>query len=232
MERDPTGSALTAEPLPQVAFRKFGETEWKWFLEKELDQTKDWERYRTDADTKIVGKPDIAVQRLADKLTKMGIVFKKRRNFEKRGGHVEVLAEAVLDEIIFRGVAKIGFNFLAYLKGPDFVLRPEFDPIRNFIRYGTKPPLPPVLASNFAILHADDAFYRQTNGHIIVLDWDRTNTGIVCLLSLFNHQTYHVILCAKYLGVWHPLSGGRHFDVKSMTISEVKGFDRTLYPAW
>jgi hypothetical protein len=66
LERDETGSEAKAEPLPQVAFRKFGESDWKWFLEQELDQTKDWERYRTEAETKIVGKPDTVVQNLAD----------------------------------------------------------------------------------------------------------------------------------------------------------------------
>lgn len=222
-ERDEAGSAITGEPLPQVAFRKFGETEWKWFLEEELDQTKEWERYRTEAETKIVGKPDAIVQRLMDKLIQLGIVFKKRGTFEKHGGQVEVFAEAMLDDIIFRGVAKIALNFLAHLKGVDFVLRSDFDPIRNFVRWGTKPQQPPVVVTKFPILRGDDAFYRQTNGHVIVLDWDKLNTGIVCLISLFNHLTYHVVLCAEYSGLWHPLGGGRHFDVQTMTISEVRG---------
>jgi hypothetical protein len=72
-------------------------------------------------------------------------------------------------------------------------------------------------------LHRDDAIYRQTNGHIIVLDWDKGHEGIVCLVSLFNHLTYHVILCARYSGVWHPLKAGRHFDVENLKISEVRG---------
>jgi len=223
VERDATGTALIGEPLPQLAFRKLGEAEWKWFLEEELDQTKDWERYRTDAETKIVGKPHAVVQRLMDKLIQLGIVFKKRGTFEKHGGQVEVFAESILDHIIFRGVAKIAFNFLAHLKGPEFVLRPDFDPIRNFILGGTKPQLTPVIVTQFPILRGDDQFYRQTTGHVIVLDWDKANVGIVCLISLFNHLTYHVILCADYSGIWHPLSGGRHFDLQTLTISEVRG---------
>lgn len=136
IERDGAGNGTKAEPLPQVAFRKFGESDWKWFLEQELDETKDWERYRTDAETKIVGKPDAVVQRLSDKLIRLGIVFKKRGDFENHGGQVEVFAESILDDIIFRGVAKIAFNFLAYLRGPDFALRSDFDAIRDYIRLG------------------------------------------------------------------------------------------------
>ena len=223
IERNETGTDIKAEPFPQVAFRKFGESDWKWFLEEELAETKDWERFRTDAETKIVGKPDAVVQRLSNKLIRLGIVFKKRGDFEKHGGQVQVFAESILDDIIFRGVAKIAFNFLAHLKGGDFALRSDFDAIRNYVRLGVRPSPLPVVVTKIPILHGDDSLYRQTNGHVIVLDWDKVNQGIVCLLSLFNHLTYHVNLCWQYSGVWHPLGSGRHFDLGTLTISEVRG---------
>lgn len=223
IERDPTGTIVSAAPLPQVAFQKFGEREWKWFLADELEQTKQWERYRTNANTKIVGTPHAVVQQLADKLVAMGVVFKKRGAFEKHGGNVEVFAESILDDIIFRGMAKIAFNFLAYTKGAEFVLRSDFDAIRQYIRFGTQPRRPPVIVSKIPILSGDDASYRQTNGHVIVVDWDKVNEGIVSWVSLFNHLTYHVVLCDDYSGVWHPLDCGRHFDLETLTISEVRG---------
>ena len=37
VERNAAGTALRADPLPQVAFRKHGETDWKWFLEEDID---------------------------------------------------------------------------------------------------------------------------------------------------------------------------------------------------
>jgi hypothetical protein len=221
-QRNDTGDAITAEPLPQVAFRKHGETEWKWFLEEELDQTQQWERYRTETDTKIVGKPDEVVQRIISKMTRLGINFKKMGTFEKFGGHVEVFAEAMLDDIIFRGVAKIAFNFLAYVKGSEFALRSDFDAVRDYIRHGKKSQVPCVIASNVPILRGDNSLYRQTNGHVIVIDWDKMRRGIVCMLSLFNHLTYHVLLCSHYSGVWHAIQDGRHFDWQTHTISEVR----------
>jgi len=223
LERDEGGTEAKAEPVPQVAFRKFGESDWRWFLEEELDQTREWERYRTEAETKIVGKPDAVIQRLADKLIQMGIVFKKRGEFEKHGGQVQVFGEGILDDIIFRGVAKIAFNFLAHQKRQHFALRSDFDTVRDYIRLGVRPSQPPVIVTKMPILRGDDAFYRQTNGHVIVLDWDRMNQGIVCLVSLFNHLTYHVNLCWSYSGLWHPLTGGRHFDLETLTINEVRG---------
>lgn len=221
-ERNDAGDAITAEPLPQVAFRKHGETEWKWFLEEELDDTQQWERYRTDTDTKIVGKPDAVAQRIIAKMTRLGINFKKMGTFEKHGGHVEAFAEALLDDIIFRGVAKIALNFLAYVKGTEFALRPDFDAVRDYVRYGKKFPVPCVIVSNFPILRGDSSLYRQTNGHLIVIDWDKMKRGIVCMLSLFNHLTYHVRLSDDYSGVWHPIQDGRHFDWQTRTISRVQ----------
>jgi hypothetical protein len=94
-ERDDAGNEIKAQPLPQVGFRKFGETERRWFSEEQLDQTREWERFRTDADTHIVGKPESVVQRLVDKLLKLGIVFKMRGEFEKHGRKWESTAEVM-----------------------------------------------------------------------------------------------------------------------------------------
>jgi hypothetical protein len=222
VERNVAGKPLFANPLPQVAFRKHGETEWRWFLEEELDVSGRWEQYRTHADTKIVGK-DGAIERLAGKLVKMGIVFKERGPLERTGNEVEAFGEGILDDIIFRGVAKIAFNFLAHFKGADFVWRSDFDPIREYIRFGRAPRQAPVKVLQFPILHREDAIYRQTNGHIIVLTWDNAQQGIVCLVSLFNHLAYQIALCESYSGIWHPLGAGRHFDVETLRITEVRG---------
>jgi hypothetical protein len=39
---------------------------------------------------------------------------------------------------------------------------------------------------------------------------------------MFNHLTYHIVLCPDFAGVWHLVKGGRHLNLESMTISEVK----------
>ncbi len=222
MWRDSSSQKLLGTPLAQVAFQKNGENEWTWYLEEELDSSKT-DRYRKDAKTKIVGPNDDAVHRLSEKIERLGIVFKQRGTFEKHGGMHEVFAESILDEAILRGVGKIAFNFLVYVRGEEFALRSDFDSFRDFVRWGKKPSWLPVLVSQFPILHGDDAHYRQTNGHIVVLDWDKSGQGIVCMLSLFNHLTYHASLCPNYSGLWHPLKAGRHFDIAAKVISEVRG---------
>jgi hypothetical protein len=111
---------IIGEPLPQVGFHKFGETERKWFLGHELDNAPAWQRYRTDAETHIVGKPEAVVQKLVEKLRNMGIVFKKREQPQTHKTLVQVYADSILDDIIFRGTAKIAFNFSCPLQGSGF----------------------------------------------------------------------------------------------------------------
>ncbi|HYB61885.1 MAG TPA: HNH endonuclease [Methylomirabilota bacterium] len=220
--RDESDGSVKAEPLPQVAFRKNGETEWHWFLEEDLNEPQRWERFRVDAETKIVGQPAEVIERILQKLTEGGLIFKKRGDFELHRGDVPVYAERSLDEPILRAVTKIAFNFLAYVTDTDFALRSDFDPVRDYVCLGKRPPFAPVLISRTPILFDESRFYRQTNGHIVILDWNRANTGIVCLLSLFNQLTYHVALCPNYSALWHPISAGRHFDLDTQTISEIR----------
>jgi hypothetical protein len=226
-ERNDAGTEVRCEPLPQVGFRKLGETQRHWFLEDELETTKKWERFRTETQTHIVGKPEAVVQRLANRLLELGIVFKSRGHFEKHGHLVQVYADSILDDIIFRGVAKIALNFLTHARGDEFALRPEFDEIRDYVRFGVMPRHPAVIATNVPVLNGECALQRRTEGHVIVLDWDMMNEGIVCMLSLFNHLTYHIILCRNYRGPWHPLGHGRHFDLETLTISNVGGVSTT-----
>lgn len=205
VQRDHTGKSFVAEPMPQVAFRRNDETDWKWFLEDQLTP-QIVAPYLKDTETKVVGPRNGTVHRLYAKLDQLGIKFKARGALETHTPTLETFLRSTIDEVIFRAVAKIAFNFLAYVKGGDFALRDDFDGMRTFIRHGVAPAQPPVLVTDIPILNGDNAVYRQTYGHIIVVSWDQMNQGLVCLLSLFNHMTYHVRLCPAYSGIWHPFS--------------------------
>jgi hypothetical protein len=217
-ERDATGTTITGRPMPQVGFRKLDESKREWFLEEELEGIKSWERYRTGTETFIVGSPDEAVQRLADKLNKLGVVFKERGGAEKRRELVEIFAQPVLDDVIFRGVGKIAFNFLAYLIGSHFVLRSEFDTIRAYIRHGTNPGAPVVAITN--VRQGADEVYDRDGTHQIVVERDRLNDRRICRVTLFDHLTYEVLF-SEVSTIWYPLNGGRIFDLKRKAISDV-----------
>ena len=59
--------------------------------------------------------------------------FKEKILFEVQGK---------LDEVDFRARAKIGFNYLAYWQGNDFILDSSFNTIRDYIRWGKVPETP------------------------------------------------------------------------------------------
>jgi len=220
-ERDPTGTSLNGRPLPQVAFRKMGESEWHWFLEAELDRTESWQRFRIDADTLIVGPPDQELGRLCDKLNTLGVVFKKMGTPEKHAGLQQMFAEPVLDDIIFRGVAKIALNFLAHVMGSGFALRTEFDGVRDYVRLGTKRQASLVTLLSVSKMEHDDGISPRTVGHVIMLARDKPTQQITCRVSLFDHLTYHVVLSESYPTIWYPLNGGRYFDLHALKISEL-----------
>lgn len=90
----------------------------------------------------------------------------------------------------FRGIAKIAFNYLAYWKGRDYVLRPSFNMIREFIYSGRIQDEVPVFPSSDPILKIS----KQPLGHIITIDTIEDSNTLVALLSLFNCITYRVLL--------------------------------------
>jgi hypothetical protein len=201
--------------VPQVAFRKFGETDWHWFEEAQLNKTELWERFRIDADALIVGPPDEEIARLCHKLEAGGVVFKKMGTGERHRGLSQMFAEPMLDGIIFRGVAKIAFNFLAHVMGNGFVLRKEFDGARAYIRSGTLPRFVPVTVLKAPVAQ-DDGISRRTGGHKIVLWRDGVNQ-VICDVTLFDHLTYRVVLSDENT-LWYPLQDGRYFDLDSLRI--------------
>lgn len=92
-----------------------------------------------------------------------------------------------------RGIAKIAFNYLAFLcekKNPELVLFSEFDEIRRFIRYGINPPYHPV-----EMVYGGQ-IKGFSNGHSACLKQvqEENQSLVVVTVSLFNGFTYGVAL--------------------------------------
>jgi len=143
---------------------------------------------------------------------------------------VSVETEITLDSIIMRGFCKIAFNYLAFVAGSDFVLLPEFDAIRRFIRYA-EGDVNKYFAVNLPpILYDDQRLAKQnrktTDGHLITIGWRKG--GIVSKVSLFNTHTVGINLCTDFRGVWRPINSGHHFDVKTKQVSKLLTIPKTL----
>lgn len=165
-------------------------------------------------------------RRLIKALSRMEIRFEKKSDIPPPRideGEIEVEVQTKIDPIVNRCVAKIAFNYLAYTSGDSFVHGESFDAVRSFIRAGQKPGYRLVRVSDDPILADDLKHIRQTDGHLITVNWTRDNRHVIAQLSLFNRITYHVSLARYCSGLWRQIRSGHHFDIESRSTSELVG---------
>jgi hypothetical protein len=119
---------------------------------------------------------------------------------------------------IRRCIAKYAFNYLAFVCGQSFVMASDFDDIRNFIRFGSVTPYPAVVETFKPILQTDSPTRRQTNGHLLTLEWEGANL-LMGQVSLFNYLTYRVNLANGFRGlIWRPIRDGLYFNIEDRTV--------------
>lgn len=122
-----------------------------------------------------------------------------------------------MDQKLGRAMAKIAFNYLAFMCGGEFVLRPDFDPIRNFIRNNVPPPFSCIIAQGMQE-NADRGGFINDPSHFLLLCLQDRGSIVYGRVSLFSGHTYHVALCKFYSSLYIPaqlVSGiGHRFDVK------------------
>jgi hypothetical protein len=229
LEPDKTGKAVEPVPVPQAAFRWKGSPDWKYLVEEELEPSVLAQYVNPVPGTleiRVMGPSSEDHQRIVNKLTTAGIKFRQEGTLMEpvtQDGKVWIEIAAAVDQTIFRAIAKIAFDYVAHQHGADFILRSDFDEIREYIRYGTAPRwsgrMPVVYPVADPILYDDARQLRQTNGHLITFDWHIGNMGFVGQVSLFNTVTYQVRICPNYSGIWHPdFRRGHHFNVEDRRI--------------
>jgi hypothetical protein len=228
LETDNTGNGIEPVPVPQVAFRWKGGADWNFFLEKQMEDAVLMSPYRGakegTLEIRVIVSSDADNFRLVEKLKTLDLRFVQQGVLNEpitADGTVRVEIASQLDATIFRGIAKIAFNYVAHQHGTEFVLRADFDDTRNYIRYGTEPSWGVVVKPfRKPILFDENPRFRQTNGHLITFDWNAAKTGLVAQVSLFNAITYHVAICPYYSGIWHEgIRKGHHFDIERRSIA-------------
>src|SRR5262249_41416780 len=125
------------DPLPQIAARSNLNDAWTWYLEKDID-AEFAKKYPTGSEFRIVA-PAPDHERLTNRLIKFCPSFKKGGDLASpiaTDGTVGAAWITEFTQAVTRLLAKIAFNYLAYIKGPDFVLSSEFDIMRAFILDG------------------------------------------------------------------------------------------------
>lgn len=207
--------------VPQFGARRGADAEWEWFKVKEI--TPDIAaRYAKGSEFQVVATNVREQDAIIARLKKAGVDFHPKRTMPTPigiDGKIGAKLEALFSEQVRRCIAKQAFNYLAKVKGAEFVLRPDFDDIRSYIRYGTKPPVEVVRPMGGSFLLEKRYGSVATRGHILSVDWSPDNQSVVTRLALFNTMKYLVVLTNHYRGVWIPdLAQAHHFDIETRVV--------------
>ena len=211
--------------VPQVGFRRRDSEEWIYVTEKDLEDTN--KPLPPEAEPKkgvrLVSRARAITERLVSVLARRGIAFKMTR---ESGGHLSsadgraaVTIHGTVDDTSLRCISKIAFNYLAWRAGASFVRLETFNPIRAFIRHGTRTAYPLVKVDHRPMLADDTVSSRQTDGHLVTAAWTVNNRDLVGQVSLFNTLTYFISLSRDFVGVWLPVVTGHHFDHRTGSIT-------------
>lgn len=130
--------------------------------------------------------------------------------------------EREIDDIVFRAAAKIGFNYLGYWEGTDFVCHNLFDPIRNYIRWGEKTDIPLRGMQKGPFFSDEKCANRKRLGHIITINWESNERSLVVRISLFNLMIYFIRLAKDESGKFKNIKRGHFFNIQGRNILEMK----------
>jgi hypothetical protein len=217
MAMDLNETGLELLPFPQAGFRRPLQEDFVWTAEGDLNEASVAPYVSTkDIEYRIAGPTDDDLSRIEKRLKDLGFKATHQGVTEQtiaKENKIAFAAEMTFDIIVQRAIAKIAFNYAAYVLGADFVRNPSFDPTRRFIRYNeasgyqvTTPTFQPILAD-------DEPRRRQINGHLLIVEWaDRLQSYLHARVSLFNEMTYVVRLCGRYSGLWLDVATGHLFD--------------------
>ena len=220
---------IILKPSPQVGFKK--ETEGTSYEYYPLDEMPDKDylenNYSMKAKKSIIvlgANIEEARKRLAEK----DISFNPDGEFCPSEENLDMGCEVTgqIDQTIFRALAKIAFNYLAYWSCPGFVMTEPFNPIRRYIRFGYKAPYPFVIIIEKAILGDEPIVGKRRVGHLITLDRSKNKLSIVSQVSLFNLMTYSVLLAKDYKGKDFIYRKGSFFNLADNEIYELTPGDR------
>ena len=224
--------------VPQVGFERLDGDGWDYWTEDDVrNATSDFKSLHDERYGKhrvILYDCDESRDRLLALLEELEIPFKREDEFRGfppfESGEVRAEIDAHIDRDIVRAMAKIGFNYMAYACGAEFALRSEFDAIRAFIRESEGPAdwRAFVEIRQEPILADDSPRWRQTDGHIVALNWNRARTRIMVRVSPFNGWTYLIKLARRFHGIFREIGSGHVFDINTRRVISLTHTSRII----
>jgi hypothetical protein len=217
---------IVIKPAPQVGFLRRTLPEYQYFLLDNIPHKDELENGDFDLKSRrairVIGADFDAAR---EALSRKEIDFQFKGEEERsRGKPMQDIACEItirIDDAVLRAFAKIAFNYLSYHEPVDFVLHQSFDPMRNFIRYGTHVSYPLVIVDDNPILRDEPVEGKRRLGHIITVNWASDKVSIVSQVSIFNDATYVACLARNFLGERRDIRRGHFFNVNSNEILEL-----------
>jgi hypothetical protein len=216
---------LRAEILPSAAIHEADGDEYVPFSQTAiLDGS--WRSDRVDwrKGVKLFGQ-DEETARMRRALEQQGVTLASYRPLaplDPERGVPELLQEYTVGTVVHRAVSKIAFNYLAYRFGRDLALLTAFDPIRDFVRNGTDPTLPPVHVSHDLPFRTDRPVESRPQVHFVAIDGHGSHRNLLGSVTLFSYHGYTVILAEDFAGPWPELPLAHLYNVKTMHVSELE----------
>lgn len=217
-EYSPEVEEIVLRPLPQIGFRRIDSNEYEYFLLDELPERTDLNAMGIAWDhPEAIRAVAVDEATLKDSLAQKGIKFRPRGELVTLDDSESLLCdvEGTVDEIIFRAIAKIALNYLAYWQGAEFVHKSYFDPVRRYIRFSERPSFLLVSVTEQPVLADEPVVGRRRLGHLLTVNWAADGQSIVSQVSLFNWVTYCVSLARDYPEAARDIKKGHFFNVSS-----------------
>lgn len=229
VEYDPAQGLPVPRLLTQIGVKLAGSEERVYFLQGELplfsELNEDYDLKDSRAFT-LFGE----LQELMPEMEAKGWKFSKTGEIEGHHDAENVTAkvEFVIDNDRLRAIAKIAFNYLAFVVTEsghgEFMFRSELDAARNYIRYGKSPGYKIVVPINQAILENEKGAAYRSVGHVLVLEKPQDERSILAQVSLINSISYLVSLGRDFPDSLPFEATGLFFHVGDMSIIPVDAF--------
>lgn len=216
-------NTVSIKPLPQVGFFNINTNEYKYFLLNEIPSKNDLDEQGLNYGEPVrVFGIDINGAREALSELKTPLEFAKDLNLgDGDSGEWLVEIDGSIDQKICRAIAKISFNYMAFLHGAEFVLQKDFDPVRYYIRRGEQ------ARKAYVRIHKENILIDENKGnprlfHLVTLNWAADDKAIVSQVSLFNtFFSYTVQLSKHYRGERYNIRKGHCFNLGDKKIYEL-----------
>jgi hypothetical protein len=222
LKASPNGRDVVVDLVPQVGIRRAEGEGYQFFTERELENVRPRtdRRINTALGLFIVADNDAREERLRELLARRGVTFReggRTETFRPTGdADLSVELETRIDAIVARGIAKIAMNYVAHEGGAIWALREEFNLVRRFVSEGEGEWREFIRVTNRPILRGDTSMWRQTNGHLIVVQTQADTLEVRARVSPFNDRTYEVRL--GRLPLFVPFESGHFFDVRARRV--------------